>query len=749
MVPDLDELLQNIRGEAKRENALTLYEGTRQDDLVNEEVDERILRLLGLEEVFDIDYGTYLTLLKEKMIAARMAKQELSTEESELLTGEFKRIKGKVGRFKIKKKRITIGDQVSPIIKANKLLKSEKIKIDSEESQGFEGERQSKIEKYLTDIISIVKSIKELLIDRNNLAKNIRDSESKRLERGRRESRENQLEKKEKGNKFLKNLKKSLPRLGIFDRLKKFIVNILLGKAVLGLLDWLADSKNKGKIDAIGKFLSDWWPALLGAYFFFVNPLGKFIRTIILTLAKYTTMLLTKAIPKLIAFAAKNPLISLGVLGGVATLGGFAWSQKEENALIEKEADKRNVDKSVVEKELKEARKNPMAMFGEVMGQFSGGGGVPGKGNKDTIPAMLTPGEFVMSKGAVNKFGVANLMAMNELGGGDNKPKFIKGITYASGGGEIGKNSTLPKGPKISNADYASLLAISALEDDKAQGRADVAQSLYNRLYSASNYGTRYNQKSNTLKGLITAGSYGGSDGGGQYQPTFGNPEDWDRIVDKKTAAIAIMNSTKGRKYGWTMQQAMQQIEDTEKSLNNPVLQQKARSHVGGRTYFLGTSEQGNMQKGDVLRDPTHNFFSMWYEEKSKYGRERLNTAASTPQRLLPSTAPMAPPGGFVADKVKRSGPKGLIESLTDTEGMSGIYMKPINALFNKKVSTLIPDAPTKSSQMITLPPQYAGGPAGNPTLPNLGSKEPDFPTSSHMGMETRLKKLDTYGVIS
>lgn len=749
MVPELDELLQNIRDEAKRENALTLYEGTRQDDLIDEEVDERILRLLGLEEVFDIDYGTYLTLLKEKMIAVRMAKQELSTEESELLTGEFKRIKGKVGRFKIKKKKITIGDQVSPIIKANKLLNLEKIKIDSEESQGFEGERQSKIEKYLTDIISIVKSIKELLIDRNNLAKNIRDSESKRLERGRRESRENKLEKKEKGNKFLKNLKKSLPRLGIFDRLKKFIVNVLLGKAVLGLLDWLADPKNKGKIDAIGKFLSDWWPALLGAYFFFVNPLGKFIRTIILTLAKYTTMLLTKAIPKLIAFAAKNPLIALGALGGAASLGGFVLSQKEENALIEKEADKRNVDKSVVEKELKEARKNPMAMFGEVVGQFSGGGGVPGKGSTDIIPAMLTPGEFVVSKGAVDKIGVDNLMALNEIGGGDNKPKFIKGITYASGGGEIGKNSTVPKGPKISNSDYAALLAISALEDDKAQGRADVAQSLYNRLYSASNYGTRYSQKTNTLKGLITAGSRKGASGGGQYEPTFGNPEDWIRIVDKRTAAIAIMNSTKGRKYGWTMQQAMQQIEDTEKSLNNPVLQQKARSHVGGRTYFLGTSQQDNMQKGDVLRGPTHNFFSMWYEEKSKYGKERMNIAAPTPQRLLPSTAPMAPPGGVVADKVKRSGRKGLIESLTDTEGMSGIYMKPINALFNKKVSTLIPGAPTGSSRMITLPPQYAGGPAGNPTLPNLGSKAPDFPTTSHLAMETRMKKIDTYGIIS
>ena len=47
---------------------LTTYEGTKGTDLVDKEVDERILGLLGLEEVFDIDYATYLSLLKERMV---------------------------------------------------------------------------------------------------------------------------------------------------------------------------------------------------------------------------------------------------------------------------------------------------------------------------------------------------------------------------------------------------------------------------------------------------------------------------------------------------------------------------------------------------------------------------------------------------------------------------------------------------------------------------------------------------------
>lgn len=33
--------------------------------LVNEKIDERLLRLIGLEDVFDIDYDTYSSLLRE------------------------------------------------------------------------------------------------------------------------------------------------------------------------------------------------------------------------------------------------------------------------------------------------------------------------------------------------------------------------------------------------------------------------------------------------------------------------------------------------------------------------------------------------------------------------------------------------------------------------------------------------------------------------------------------------------------
>jgi TP901 family phage tail tape measure protein len=56
---------------------------------------------------------------------------------------------------------------------------------------------------------------------------------------------------------------------------------------------------------------------------------------------------------------------------------------------------------------------------------FATGGRVPGQGNRDTVAAMLTPGEYVIRKKAVEKIGVENLEQLNRGGR-------IKG--YARGG---------------------------------------------------------------------------------------------------------------------------------------------------------------------------------------------------------------------------------------------------------------------------------------------------------------------------
>ena len=72
---DEDDLLSmGDLGAKKKTGGLQLYEGVKETDSIGEEeIDERILRLLGLDFIGDIDYATYSSLLKEWSVAARMA----------------------------------------------------------------------------------------------------------------------------------------------------------------------------------------------------------------------------------------------------------------------------------------------------------------------------------------------------------------------------------------------------------------------------------------------------------------------------------------------------------------------------------------------------------------------------------------------------------------------------------------------------------------------------------------------------
>jgi TP901 family phage tail tape measure protein len=64
---------------------------------------------------------------------------------------------------------------------------------------------------------------------------------------------------------------------------------------------------------------------------------------------------------------------------------------------------------------------------------FASGGVVPGQGNRDTVPAMLTPGEFVIRKSSVGKIGAGTLQAMNSN-------KFAKGGNVADISDKFGYN---------------------------------------------------------------------------------------------------------------------------------------------------------------------------------------------------------------------------------------------------------------------------------------------------------------------
>ena len=161
----LDDLIKSIRDEAKKESALVVADSGKSDDkLVDEEIDERILGLLGLEDVFDIDYATYKTLLRERMAAGRMTDSKIPTEEIEVLTDEFRKVKRKTGRFKVKKKKITAQDiKSSPSIgKSIGGVGPQKLLAPAEEEP-----EESPIDKIIKSLDNII----GLLAERNSLFK--------------------------------------------------------------------------------------------------------------------------------------------------------------------------------------------------------------------------------------------------------------------------------------------------------------------------------------------------------------------------------------------------------------------------------------------------------------------------------------------------------------------------------------------------------------------------------------------------
>ena len=434
----LDDLLKSIRDEAKKESALVVTEGNREEQLVSEQIDERILGLLGLDDVFDIDYATYKTLLRERMAAGRMSDSKIPTEETEILTEEFKKVKRKTGRFKVKKKKITAQDiKSSPSIgKSIGAVEPQKLLAPAEEEP-----QESPIDKIIKSLDNII----GLLAERNSLFKSQAEALRKQKEKDKRAKTESRLEGGKDAKDTEKKAKKiAMPFQNVFQKIIDFFVGIFIGRFLFKFIEWFQDPENEKKIDAIGKFLSDHWPKLLAAYLLFGNSFGRFVVKMTASLIRFTGKLLTKVLPGLLRFIAANP--ALAALAGVTALGVAAVAQNQKGTAVIK--DPEDPDKSQMD-EVREFGGMSGDPFGGLFnggGQvptkwpyFNGGGKVPGRGpNKDTVPAMLSPGEFVMSRGAVDKWGSGMLASMNAAGGGDNRPKMFGGTTYAAGGGMIG-----------------------------------------------------------------------------------------------------------------------------------------------------------------------------------------------------------------------------------------------------------------------------------------------------------------------
>ena len=278
------------------------------------------------------------------------------------------------------------------------------------------------IDKKINHITALVTSISETLKAQEKLDLDILKYERERNERRRRRNRERKIEKKKPFGIFQGMVNRvTKPIKGVLDTALGFLFNILTGKFVLGLIDFFSKPKVIEKLLSIFKFISNNLPLI-----------ATVTAALAATVAGVLLLMSAKFIPALIGsiftMAAKNPLATLAVLGG-GTLLSLGMAGGQDDPVV----DQTNIDKGIT----------PIRQSENTSGdgitanlEMSGGGKVPGSGNRDTVPAKLTPGEFVMSKGAVEKYGSNTLSAMNAAGGGTNVPVLnIGGDRFAFGGG--------------------------------------------------------------------------------------------------------------------------------------------------------------------------------------------------------------------------------------------------------------------------------------------------------------------------
>ena len=333
----------------------------------------------------------------------------------------------------------------------------------------------------LKAIDSGVNSIIETLKGSNKADAKAQSDERKRLEKEAREQKEGKLE-GIKGK--LANAADTVlaPVKSIFQKIWDFLKVVILGRVVMKLFEWFTNPANGEKIASLFKFLKDWWPVLVAGIMAIVGPGMIFTAGLV--------ALLVWGIPKIIEAVnwVKN-LFGIGVDKELKSLETDADKFAQDTAKgLEKKGDvgeivpgakgmpgtglgkdnteelpDTDVDPNIVgETEQQAIDLQDAAAGAEVPPiQMASGGEVPGSGTGDTVPAMLTPGEFVMSRGAVNRYGSNTLAAMNAAAGGTNRPTrggyrgggVVKNVSNTSSGISLG-------GPKINYGGSRTVLNV-------------------------------------------------------------------------------------------------------------------------------------------------------------------------------------------------------------------------------------------------------------------------------------------------
>ena len=434
-------------------------------------------------------------------------EQEAEAEEEEMGGGTKTKTKPKAKKkpkIKVKKKKIKAkdigfnsrvfgkdesGEYLSSKDRKNRFKLSKKgvsqAPYEGVSQAPYEGEQSTTQTSSVSDgllnavkgIAESVDRIKESLIGQGEIQKDIAENKRKSGEEKEAKKRESGLEKflgpvKKVGDKILKPFKSMLSQ--VFD----FLTTIFFGRVAFKLFEWFSNPANTDRITSIFKFISDWWPVLLAGIMAFLpgllGPLGLIAGTI--ALLAWGIPKIINAVKSIFGFGKdidKELKSGSDKLNSDVENAGKDAEKKLEPGKEDKDIPGQDPSKAGVPSELSGVQQSQ-----EDVQKLAKGGEVQGSGDKDTVPAMLTPGEFVMSKGAVEEYGVNTLEGMNAAAGGTNIPTMQKGGGKGMnlgvprfGGGGMTKQQQIMR-----QTDYGEDGSISTFQATPEQRKASYAE---------------------------------------------------------------------------------------------------------------------------------------------------------------------------------------------------------------------------------------------------------------------------------
>ena len=218
------------------------------------------------------------------------------------------------------------------------------VRRDKEEDSGVQ-----KSKEFLTFFKIYKKDQEETSLVLHGLV-NILKQDNKLEQKAAAEDRkEREREKKEKAEKLIESLKggvkaaagvgKALvntlisPFRKVWDNIINFLKVVVAGFLFNKIFNWFLDPENKRKINSLGRFLKDYWPALATFGLLFLTPLGGIIKGLLGFVAW--------AVPMLLKLIARNPLLAGGLLLAGLTIDQLMKKMESDQNAITKEFEQR------------------------------------------------------------------------------------------------------------------------------------------------------------------------------------------------------------------------------------------------------------------------------------------------------------------------------------------------------------------------------------------------------------------------